>query len=93
MHDFWCTDADDMLNEILAREVRYMKETEEGRTSMCEIMENMLKKAEDTARLEQLYSLVRKDRLSLADAAGEAGQTESEFRAGMDEYFAQSATA
>ena len=44
MHDFWCTSADDMLNDVLAKEVRYMKETEEGRTSMCEMMEKMLEK-------------------------------------------------
>ena len=33
-----------MLNDVLAWEVRYMKETEEGRTSMCEIIEKLLEK-------------------------------------------------
>ena len=37
VHDLWCTSADDMLNRVLADEVRYMKETEEGRTYMCEV--------------------------------------------------------
>ena len=93
MHDFWCTSADDMLNDVLAKEVRYMKESEEGRTSMCEMMEKMMKKVENNAKLEQLYILVQKGRLSLADAAEETGQTVDEFKAGMDAYYAQLASA
>ena len=52
MHDFWCTSADDMLNDVLAKEVRYMKETEEGRTSMCEMMEKMLEKTSEASKAE-----------------------------------------
>ena len=70
-----------------------MKESEEGRTSMCEMMEKMMKKVEDNAKLEQLYILVQKGRLSLADAAEETDQTVDEFKAGMDAYYAQLASA
>lgn len=41
MHDFSCKDADDMLNPILAEEVRYFKETEGGRGQMCRLLEEM----------------------------------------------------
>ena len=112
MHDFQCTDADDMLNEVLAREVRYLKETEEGRTSMCEMMENILEKSRAEGRIEgraegriegriegkaegrmiQLYELVKKGFLTAGTAADEAHQTEAEFSAGMDAYFAQPAS-
>ena len=52
MHDFWCTKADDMISDVLAKEVRYMKESEEGRTSMCEMMENLLEKTLAAGRAE-----------------------------------------
>ena len=52
MHDFQCTNADDMLNAVLAKEVRYMKETEEGRASMCEMMEQMLERTNEAGRAE-----------------------------------------
>ena len=42
MHDFFCTEADDMLIPVLAREVRYMKETERGQAYMCDILEEMV---------------------------------------------------
>ena len=40
-----------------------------------------------------LYALVKKKLLSLSSAAQEVGQSEEEFAAGMDEYFAQAAAA
>ena len=93
MHDFWCTTADNMFNDVLAKEVRYMKETEEGRTSMCEMMEKMLEKVEDNAKSEQLYNLVKKGLLTVEEAAEESGRTAEEFKTGMDEYYAQAAGA
>ena len=41
MHDFNCTNAADMFSELLAAEVRYLKEDERGRTSMCKLLEEM----------------------------------------------------
>lgn len=59
MHDFWCTEADDMLNDVLAREVRYMKETEGGRASMCEIMEKMYAEGKAEGKAEGMMILYR----------------------------------
>ncbi|MBQ7678599.1 MAG: PD-(D/E)XK nuclease family transposase, partial [Butyrivibrio sp.] len=39
MHDFHCTQAKDMYYPILAERVRYFKETQRGRDSMCTIVE------------------------------------------------------
>ena len=92
VHDLWCTSADDMLNRVLADEVRYMKETNEGRTYMCEVMEKMREESEARGvalgEMRKLYDLVRKGLLSLSVAAAEAGQSEAGFKAGMDAYSA-----
>ncbi len=42
MHDFFCVDADEILNPLLKDRVKYLKETEGDRKEMCEIMENRI---------------------------------------------------
>jgi len=44
MHDFSCTDADDMNYGKLSERVRYFKETEEGVKAMSKAMEELAKK-------------------------------------------------
>ena len=46
MHDFFCTKPDDMHYKALADRVRYFKETEEGVTTMSNILEEMRKEFE-----------------------------------------------
>ena len=41
MHDFFCTDPDDMHYKALADKVRYFKEDEKGVAAMCKVMEDM----------------------------------------------------
>ena len=41
MHDFSCTQPDDMNYGILAKRVRYFKESKEGIAIMCKAMEDM----------------------------------------------------
>ena len=41
MHDFTCTDPDDMNYPLLAQRVRYFKEDTKGVTTMCKAMEEM----------------------------------------------------
>ena len=52
MHDFHCTKADDMHYEVLANRVRHFKETEEGVVTMCEAVDNLVKKKTAEARAE-----------------------------------------
>ena len=52
MHDFFCKDAKDIKNTVLANRVRHFKEEESGVEEMCEIMqkitnENTIKIAEN----------------------------------------------
>jgi len=54
MHDFFCTDPDDMHYKELADKVRYFKEDEKGVATMCAVMEEM--------RNEAAKSAVEKDR-------------------------------
>ena len=41
MHDFSCTNPDDMYNETLAERARFFKESKEGVEIMCKAMEDM----------------------------------------------------
>ena len=45
MHDFFCTDADDMHYKELADKVRYFKEDEKGVVIMCKVLEDMREEA------------------------------------------------
>ena len=47
MHDFSCTDAQDMYNKVLADRVRYFKEDERGVEIMCREMEIMRNQAHE----------------------------------------------
>ncbi len=41
MHDFNCTNADDMNFELMAERTRYLKENPKGVQDMCKVMEDM----------------------------------------------------
>ena len=41
MHDFRCSDPDDMIDELLAAKTKYYKETEEGVAIVCKVIEDM----------------------------------------------------
>ena len=41
MHDFFCKDAKDIKNAVLADRVRHFKEEESGVDEMCEIMQKL----------------------------------------------------
>ena len=51
MHDFSCTNAEDMNYFVLADRVRYFKE-DEGVSTMCKAMEDMRNEAHEEGRLE-----------------------------------------
>ena len=52
MHDFNCKDAKNMVNPLLAEEVRYLKETEGGLSQMSRILEEMRNEAAEKAKAE-----------------------------------------
>ncbi len=72
MHDFGCTDADDMYNELLADRVRYFKEDKEGVEIMCREMEKMRNDAANEASavtlIQNVEAIMSNLKLSLDDA-------------------------
>lgn len=52
MHDFNCKEAKDIVNPLLAEEVRYLKETEGGRSQMCKLLEEMRNEAAAKGKAE-----------------------------------------
>lgn len=59
MHDMNSTDADDILNPLLAQEVRYLKETQGGSSSMSNVFEEFAKeiRQEEAAKTKRETSL------------------------------------
>ena len=60
MHDFFCTDADDMHYKELADKVRYFKEDEKGVEIMCRVMEDMRNETARDAKWKQVVESVRR---------------------------------
>ena len=59
MHDFSCTNADDMYYNILADRVRYFKEDQKGVASMCKAMEDMRKETATETLLISVKNLMK----------------------------------
>ena len=69
MHDFHCINPNDMHYEVLAKKVRYYKQTEEGVAVMCKAMEEMRNEAVLEDRRRQAVKMLEKGRLSHEDIA------------------------
>lgn len=72
MHDFRCTNADDMNYLALAQKVRYFKETKGGSTAMCKMMEDMRKDAAKEKAIETALKML-KDNVALEKVAEYSG--------------------
>ena len=75
MHDFHCTNPEDMHYKILADRVRYFKQTEEGVTVMCRAMEDMRNEAELKRAKEIALRLLVNGKLTHEEVAECAGLT------------------
>ena len=53
MHDFSCTNADEIKDPLLQSRAKYFKETAEGVNSMCLLMEQMRNEAAEKSATEQ----------------------------------------
>ena len=42
MHDFFCINADDILDPLLKERVRYLKETKGGNEAVCRLMDELI---------------------------------------------------
>ena len=84
MHDFFCTNADDMHFKELADKVRYFKEDEKGVASMCKVLEDMRNETKWQQIVESVRRWIAKG-LSYEDIAEGEGITLEQVReiAGM----------
>lgn len=77
VHDLKCKNASDMLDPDLAARMRFLKESEEGKTKMCEVMERY--KAEVATEVSQsekqgfAKNMLRKGKLSYDEIADYSG--------------------
>ena len=78
MHDFSCTDANDMHYKILADRVRYFKEDAKGVEAMCKAMEDMRKEAAAEQLLKTLRNLMKNLGWTAEQAMTAMGVSESE---------------
>lgn len=78
MHDFRCKNASDMNFKQLAEKVKYFKEDEGGRGSMCKIMEDLQKAAQIEERNDIAVNLLKIGKLSVSEIAESTGLTVEE---------------
>ncbi len=69
MHDFSCTDPDDMNYEVLAERARYFKRDRKGVAAMSKIMEDMRNEAALNNARENAERLIRKGKMTLEEIA------------------------
>ena len=73
MHDFFCTDPDEMNYQQLAKKARYFKEDEKGVATMCKAMEDMRNEAARIAveqnNIETALRLIAQGKLTLEEIA------------------------
>ena len=69
MHDFSCTNPDDMNYEALAKKARYFKQDEKGVATMCKIMEDMRNEAALNNARETAERLIKKGKMTLEEIA------------------------
>ena len=74
MHDFACTQAEDMHYPILAERVRYFKENVKGATTMCREVEKIAIAERNEGRIEANAKAVRKIMAKMSFSVAEAMQ-------------------
>ena len=62
MHDFLCSDPDDMFTEMLAEKARYLKTDPKGVDIMCKVMEDLreesIQRGIDLSRIESIKNIM-----------------------------------
>ena len=85
MHDFSCTDPNQMNYPVLAQRVRYFKEDTKGVATMCrafeEVREEALREGERRKAIEAAKRLLLGGKLSYEEIAEAQGLTVEEVKA------------
>ena len=69
MHDFSCTNPDDINYEALAKKARFFKQDEKGVSIMCKIMEDMRNEAELNKAKKMAVRMIKAGKMPLEDIA------------------------
>lgn len=69
MHDFRCTNPEDMFYSLLAKQVKYFKETEGGRKDMCKAVEELAEKRALEEKKHIALRMIEDDELSIEKIA------------------------
>jgi hypothetical protein len=69
MHDFSCTNPDDMNYEALAKKARYFKQDEKGVAAMSKILEDMRNETALSNSKEIAMRMIKAGKMSLEDIA------------------------
>ncbi len=78
VHDFRCKRAEDMLIEELADKTRFFKETPEGVSIMCKLMEERCKEAAKLNSYQIALKLLQRGKETFEEIAEDSGLTLSE---------------
>ena len=68
MHDFSCSDPDDMINQDLADRTRYYKENEEGVLTVCKVMDDIRMETERETRTNDIIKFMNSFKISFEQA-------------------------
>ena len=69
MHDFSCSNPEDMYYKLLADRTRYFKEDEKGVAEMCELMEDLVDSGKKDDREEKALRMLNSGRISIEEIA------------------------
>ena len=69
MHDFSCTNPDDMNYEALAKKARYFKQDEKGVAKMCKIMDDMRNEAVRKTTKENARRLLKLGKIKIDEVS------------------------
>ena len=86
--DFRESDPNKVRNESLAQRMKYLKESEEGVSHMCRIMEDIVKKERQEVRHEEFLQLVKRlweQKFPIAQMTTISARTEEEVVAALNE--------
>lgn len=73
MHDFNCSDPNEMKDKDLADASRYYKETEEGVNAVCKVMEDMRNEAIKIKAIDVAVKILKRGKMTYEEIAEDTG--------------------
>lgn len=86
MHDFNCTDANDMNFKLIAERTRYLKENPKGVSEMCKVIEDMRTQERKEAMIDTAKRMIADGILTLEKIAEYVGLSLDEIKSLQTEH-------